>query len=136
MKDAPPRDKYDLILRRTDQFALAIIVALSLLGMIGSEVWQHVRSQGAINIDSVTPVAPVLKIDINSADWPELTLIPGIGERLAKRIISARDECGGFDSIEQLELIPGIGPRKVDEMRRFCRPVQLAPSRVEFKPNR
>ena len=26
-------------------------------------------------------------MDINSAEWPELTLLPGIGETLAKRIV-------------------------------------------------
>ncbi|HHK42337.1 MAG TPA: helix-hairpin-helix domain-containing protein, partial [Planctomycetaceae bacterium] len=33
---------------------------------------------------------PNYQVDINRASWPELTLLPGIGPTLAKRIVAER----------------------------------------------
>lgn len=48
-------------------------------------------------------------IDINSADVEELTLLPGIGQVLAERIIDYRETNGSFSSTKQLTDIKGIG---------------------------
>jgi competence protein ComEA len=42
------------------------------------------------------------KIDVNIADSNAFISLPGIGSKLAKRIISFRDKLGGFYSIEQI----------------------------------
>jgi len=42
------------------------------------------------------------KIDINLADTNAFIALPGIGGKLAKRIISFREKLGGFNSIEQI----------------------------------
>jgi competence protein ComEA len=42
------------------------------------------------------------KIDINLADTNAFIALPGIGGKLAKRIISFREKLGGFYSIEQI----------------------------------
>lgn len=52
---------------------------------------------------------PGALIDINSAAAEDLTLLPGIGEALAKAIVSYREENGAFESLEQLMEVPGIG---------------------------
>ena len=41
-------------------------------------------------------------IDINTADTSALIALPGIGSKLANRIISFRDKLGGFYKIEQV----------------------------------
>lgn len=48
------------------------------------------------------------KVNINRADIETLKTIPGIGESKAKKIISYRDENGGFSCIEDIMLISGI----------------------------
>lgn len=48
------------------------------------------------------------KININTADEGSLTTLPGIGEAKAKRILSYREEHGGFGSIEEIKNIEGI----------------------------
>lgn len=48
-------------------------------------------------------------IDINSATAEELTVLPGIGQSLAKAIVAYRGENGAFESLEQLMEVPGIG---------------------------
>ena len=58
-----------------------------------------------------------LRIDINSASAAELGLLPGVGPRLAERIIAHRNQFGPFETIEQLDNVLGIGPRTVDRAR-------------------
>lgn len=52
---------------------------------------------------------PGALIDINAAAAEELKLLPGIGDSLAKAIVSYREENGAFESLEQLMDVPGIG---------------------------
>lgn len=49
------------------------------------------------------------KININTADLKTLMLIEGIGEDLANKIISKREEIGGFKTIDDIRLVKGIG---------------------------
>ena len=44
----------------------------------------------------------VLLIDINQADTAVFVALPGIGSKLAARIVNFRDKLGGFYSIEQI----------------------------------
>ncbi len=53
------------------------------------------------------------RIDINTASAPLLQTLPGIGPRLAQRIVESRSSEGPFPSIEDLQRVPGIGPRTV-----------------------
>lgn len=47
-------------------------------------------------------------VDINLADSSEFEALPGIGPKLASRIIRFRNACGGFHSVEQVAGIYGI----------------------------
>lgn len=53
------------------------------------------------------------RININTADAETLQRLPGIGEVLAKRIVAYRTEHGPFSSIQDLELVDGIGSGKL-----------------------
>jgi competence protein ComEA len=55
-----------------------------------------------------------LKIPINEVTEDELSLIPGIGKKLAHEIIRRRDEIGGFKKYEQLLQVSGIGKKKLE----------------------
>ncbi len=57
------------------------------------------------------------KIDLNSANTSELETLPGIGEKLAARIISYREEHGPFQTVEQLTKVEGIGPKKFEDIQ-------------------
>ncbi|MDQ4129519.1 MAG: ComEA family DNA-binding protein, partial [Actinomycetota bacterium] len=51
------------------------------------------------------------RLDLNRASADELEELPGIGEVLAARIVSWREEHGPFTSVGQLRDVPGIGER-------------------------
>ncbi len=50
---------------------------------------------------SSRPAAPVV-IDINTADTAAFIALPGIGSKLASRIVNFREKLGGFYTIEQV----------------------------------
>ena len=50
----------------------------------------------------VKPLYRPLSVDINSADTSAFISLPGIGSKLAARIVTFRDKLGGFYSIEQV----------------------------------
>jgi competence protein ComEA len=43
--------------------------------------------------------------------------LPGIGPSLAKEIIAYRESHGAFATVEDLLLVPGIGPAKLASLR-------------------
>lgn len=52
--------------------------------------------------EDAKPSAPILNIDINNADASAWEALPGIGPKLAARIINFRNKLGGFVSVEQV----------------------------------
>ncbi len=59
------------------------------------------------------------KININMANEKELQELPGVGPSIATKIIKYREENGGFENIEDLQKIKGIGKAKYDELKNF-----------------
>lgn len=72
---------------------------------------------------SATPIATSSisssssKMNVNTADAPELEDLPGIGPSLAQQIIEYRQEHGPFISIEDLLKVSGIGPTKLEQIK-------------------
>jgi competence protein ComEA len=54
------------------------------------------------------PEKKIMVVNINEADSVTLIALPGIGSRLAARIINFRDKLGGFYSIEQVAETYGL----------------------------
>jgi len=86
----------------------------------------------AVNVRGPEPVAyaasgrpaavPVLapdpggEIDVNTAGAEELTLLPGVGPKLAARIVEEREAGGPFRYPEDLITVSGIGEAKLAAM--------------------
>ena len=56
-------------------------------------------------------------LDLNRATADQLESLPGIGSVKAAAILEARDTRGGFQSMEELEEVRGIGPALVAKLR-------------------
>lgn len=56
-------------------------------------------------------------VNINSASAAQLETLDGVGPATSAKIIQYRTDHGPFKSVDDLQLIPGIGPKKLAAMR-------------------
>lgn len=70
-------------------------------------------------------------IDINTAEWWELVLLPGIGEKTALKIIEYRDSHGPFQSVNDLTKVSGIGSATVEQIQRYVKTVNVPRGTLE-----
>lgn len=56
-----------------------------------------------------------LKINLNTADAATLMQLDGLGEKTAAAILDYRESHGGFDTVEELQNVKGIGEKKLAE---------------------
>ena len=118
----PPRWPV-LFLRRRDQGVAAFCLLVALLAIGWHWTWQAGQRRRLSEIEQVQPQLAEFQADINQADWPELALMPGIGEVLAKRIVTDRAANGPFHDHDNLRRVPGIGPKTLDGMRPYLVPM-------------
>ncbi|MBU0908964.1 MAG: helix-hairpin-helix domain-containing protein [Proteobacteria bacterium] len=72
------------------------------------------------NISSEMRPFVFLPVPLNSADTRLLETIPGIGPRLAERIIDLRNQRKGFRDMHELLAVEGIGPQKFAAIKKYC----------------
>ena len=121
--DRPSSHWPRLTLGRADQ-ATAAVFLVTALAIIAAHWTYHGRFRGRlIEIDRAVPRVVDFKIDINQADWPELCLMPSVGEQLSKRIVEDRQTRGPFRDLQDLRRVPGIGPKTLEGMRSYLLPL-------------
>lgn len=62
---------------------------------------------------------PTHPINLNSASSAELQQVPGIGPSTADKILEMRKSYGAFKSVDDLLAIKGIGPKRLEKMRKY-----------------
>ncbi len=62
-----------------------------------------------------------IKININQAGINELSSLPGIGEKTARKIIDYRNKHGLFKIKENLLKVKGIGKKKFEKLKYFIK---------------
>ncbi len=62
---------------------------------------------------------PTHPINLNSASAAELQQVPGIGPSTADKILEMRKSYGAFKSVDDLLAIKGIGPKRLEKMRKY-----------------
>jgi len=55
--------------------------------------------------------APTAKVNLNTASVEQLTTLPGVGPKLAARIVEYRQKSGAFRSTQELINVQGIGEK-------------------------
>lgn len=60
-----------------------------------------------------------IPLDLNRVSVEDLCLIPGIGESLAREIVTYRERRRGFRSVEELKNVKGIEKKKYQAFKTF-----------------
>jgi competence protein ComEA len=63
--------------------------------------------------------APGAKVNINTASVEQLTTLPGVGPKLAARIVEYRQKSGPFHSTQDLINVRGIGEKNFAKIERW-----------------
>lgn len=113
-----------LFMRRlSKQFFGPILLVIIIFG--GVYLLHHVKFSGppvesTINIAPTKPQDYILlgqKIDINSAGADVLETLPGVGLMTAMEIVKYRNLHGPFKSVDDLDNVPGIGPKTLEKIK-------------------
>lgn len=106
-----------LWLKRSDQLVLGVVlifcVALTIIYWIRLSAW----GQEVVEIDRQQSETLNYQIDINSATWVELSLLEGIGETIALRIVEDRKQNGFYQIVDDLQRVRGIGKKTIKKLR-------------------
>lgn len=106
-----------LLLNRSDQLFVAVAVSVMLALMLVH--WFRLSGWGLepVEIDRLEPLEQTFRIDVNEATWVEWSQLDGVGQVLARRIVADREERGPFRSIDEVQRVKGIGPKKLEQLR-------------------
>jgi len=107
------------LVARAEQVVLVVLALAVVAGVLwrAADYWRI----GAEPLEVVPPPeGPTFRVNVNQADWVTLSLIPGVGEKLARRIVEKRQERGGkFDSLDDLKEVSGIGEKMLEKLRPY-----------------
>jgi competence protein ComEA len=77
---------------------------------------------GALTISAMSAIRRLalgLPIDLNRASAEDLSLVPGIGERMAIEIFQRRQAVGKFSVLSDLTTVPGIKEKKLNGLKKY-----------------
>lgn len=124
----PPRDGGEVwppAARRLT--ALLAVAALALLAWRG-----YGLSRWSLRPAPIAREEWVAPIDINRAERADLRTIPGVGDKLADRIVAHREANGPFASLDDLRRVSGVGPATLTRLRQYLR---IAPTVRGARPD-
>ncbi len=109
------------ISERSQARALVMLLGSFAVALMGWASGSPARNDGVENpfFDAATSSdagqrpALELRLDIQRASVEEWCLLPGIGKRLAERIVAHRAEKGPFAHLDALGEVYGLGPSKL-----------------------
>ena len=70
------------------------------------------------------PTPSFASLEVNTASVSQFAALPGFDDKRARRVVAARESCGGFSSIEQFADAAGLAPHEHHRVRALltCSP--------------
>jgi competence protein ComEA len=102
---------YGCLLIKEIIMRLSVIVISALLCLGAPLLHAEASSPASAKTKVSKPVsASTERVNINTADATALVALKGVGAKKAQAILAYRKSHGAFNSLEQFEAVPGIGP--------------------------
>ncbi|MCH1442215.1 MAG: helix-hairpin-helix domain-containing protein [Rubripirellula sp.] len=121
------KDQHEFVFaKRPVQWVILIVISFVILVMmhsrqvslpVGPEDTSTVVSNLLESNLNVGERRWLVEVNLNSANERELALLTGVGPVLASRIVADRSARGTFASVDDLQRVHGIGPRKIADIR-------------------
>ncbi len=111
-------------LRRQDQVALLGVMVFLACLIVASWLFRGAHHQHSVDMREAQPQTYRFEVDLNSATWNEIALLPGIGEVTARAIVQFREKQGGISSLAALTEIDGISAETVNRLRPHVVPME------------
>ena len=86
-----------------------ILLGIALVALAGLLLTTSLVNRAAIPAVRDESAYRAARIDLNTATLSDLTRLPGIGEKKGQAILDKRTELGGFQNVDQLLEVRGIG---------------------------
>ncbi len=104
---------------------LAVVFFLATTLLIGSIIKlgmdHHWWLPATEIVSDLRPEDIKVTLDINTAPWYELVLVPRLGEVKAKAIVAYREKYGNFKSLDEVANVSGMGQSIVNAIRDYVK---------------
>ena len=94
---------------------LRLIASLALVAAFAAQPAAQTAQKAAVTRTEAKPAAA--PINLNTATAAELEKLPGIGQKVAARIVEYREKHGPFKKVEELMNVQGIGEKSFLQFR-------------------
>jgi competence protein ComEA len=91
--------------------ALFMVLAIVAIAAIPAAAQQASATSSSKPAAAKAAAAPAAPVNLNTATQPQLEALPGIGPKVAERIVEYRQKNGSFKKIEDLMNVKGIGEK-------------------------
>lgn len=92
------------------------ILMAAILGVAVSAAVASAQSKATTPKAAATATATA-PVNLNTATVEQLATIPGVGPKMAERIIDYRQKNGGFKKVEDLMNVSGVGEKSFLKMK-------------------
>jgi competence protein ComEA len=75
-------------------------------------------ASSGLAVAAAKPV-PTGKVNLNTASVEQLQTLPGVGQKLAARIVEYRQKSGGFKSTQELVNVRGLGEKNFQKIQGY-----------------
>ena len=106
------------------RIVLSLVAVLALVAATGSNLTAQTKTPAAAGAKPASPAV----VNINTASATEIATLPGVGAKMAARIIEYRQKNGPFKKIEELMNVRGIGEKNFLKLKPQ---ITVAPSKTE-----
>ncbi len=73
-------------------------------------------ARGGEGAEAIANAPPPL-VDLNHATLDELTKLPGVGQKMAEKMLAHRRMNGRFQSVDELLKVKGVGAKRIEKLR-------------------